>query len=119
MLAKREPATAPSVMTAALPSHHGSVAWTNPVPCRIAEPAIAPNSSPPGKPHPEHERARAAVDTATSTASSDERRAGSRRRRRASGARRRAEQRQPGGQADHDQQHAHDMHDGDAADIAP
>src|SRR5215216_3437879 len=49
VLAKRDPATAPSVIIAAPAIHHGRTAWTHPPPCRRPEPIIAPTSRPPGK----------------------------------------------------------------------
>ena len=69
VLEKREPATAPITITAPPPSHHGSTACTQPVPCRMAEPAIAPNNSPPGN-FIQRSNSASAVDTTTRTTSS-------------------------------------------------
>src|SRR5206468_8027746 len=69
VLAKREPTSAPSTTTAGLPSHHGSVTCTTSPPWRMAEPAMAPNSSPPGN-LTQCIRSASVVDTPTSTANS-------------------------------------------------
>ena len=112
VLAKREPATAPRVTTAALPSHHGSLTDSRPVPCRTADAASAPKISPPGNRSRCKRNATAVIDEQHREFAERCRIACSAASDRPSSLRARARR-----QSDHDQQHAHHLHHRDAADV--
>ena len=45
VLAKRDPVIAPIAIIAAFATHHGITAWMSPLPCRMADVSMAPNSA--------------------------------------------------------------------------